>query len=86
MNIEADAVYRLGNAVALVTYVDGYTVLWRSFDPKTRRFPSRGHQSTPLWYFEKHADRLKVNATVEEVLRAAEDTGCVATVEQEDGK
>lgn len=80
MRIEVDAVYRIGNAVALVTYMDGYDVLWRSFDPKTRRFPSRGHQSTPLWYFEKHADYLKVNATIDEVIAAAGEVGCAVSV------
>lgn len=80
MSIEVDTVYRLGNAVSLVTYIDGHDVLWLMFDPKSRRFPSRYHRSTPLWYFEKHAKHMKIHATVREVMQAAKALGCSATI------
>jgi len=81
-NIEADMIYRLGAAVALVTYIDDRDVLWTAFDRKKRAFPNRYNRSTPRWYFEKYAQYLTTDATVEEIMKAAKDAGCTISADR----
>lgn len=78
--IELDAVYRFNQAIAHTSYVDEHVVLWRRFDPRKKRFPTRGHQSTPRWYFEKHMRPIKTRETVDGVMSAAAEIGVHARI------